>query len=272
MPELPEVETVARQLKPLIKGKIVNEIVALDPKLKSNSFKKLVGLKVKDVYRVGKQVILEFDREKYLAIHLRMTGRLISADINKKTKLADFYHNISINQKHIRFKLMFDKRELNFVDPRRFGTVKLLSEIEQVGVDPVSNSFSKKLLAELINNNAQPLKNWLMRQDRLVGIGNIYASEILFDSKLNPQRKINTLSLSQIDQLYLSIRKILNKAIKNCGTTFSDFQTTTGEVGSFQNFLKVYGREGESCLNCQAGIKRIVQQQRSTFFCNKCQK
>lgn len=269
MPELPEVETVARELRPLIKGKTITKIEIVDKKLK---IKNLKGRKIQDVYRIGKQVILELDRKEYLAIHLRMTGRLISVKAKSQKSLADFYYKTSINQKHIRFKLLLNKGEVHFVDPRRFGTVSLVNSVELKAIDPVSKDFTKSIFTELLSASSQPLKHWLMRQDKLVGIGNIYASEILFAAKIKPTRKTNSLTAAEIAKLYSSIKKILDKAIKHCGTTFSDFQTTTGEVGSFQRFLKVYGRENQKCYLCKAEIMKFVQQQRSTFYCIKCQK
>jgi len=253
MPELPEVETVARELKPLVKNKILKSISILDNKIK---LPKLRNKKVLDVYRFGKEVVFEFDKS-FIAIHLRMTGRLLELGKEQKNK-SIYYHEHS-------FKIAF-------VDVRRFGTVKLLKELIPTGLDPVKKDFTYEVFCELIKSTSQPLKNFLMRQDKITGIGNIYASEILFLSKLSPLRDTRSLNQKEYKVLYRNIIKILNKAIDNCGTTFSDFQTTTGDTGNYQKFLKVYQREDLKCVRCKAKIRRIMQQQRSTFYCVKCQK
>ena len=204
-----------------------------------------------------------------------MTGRLLELKSDKLVKEKNksiYYHDKAFNPKHIRMTFDFSNRKIAFVDVRRFGTVKLLKELSATGVDPVKKDFSYQVFLELIQSTAQPLKNFLMRQDKITGIGNIYASEILFLSKLSPLRNTKDLNSKEYKVLYKNIIKILNKAIENCGTTFSDFQTTTGDTGNYQQFLKVYQREGLKCIRCKAKIKRIIQQQRSTFYCSKCQK
>ena len=126
-------------------------------------------------------------------------------------------------------------------------------------------------MTELLGTSAQPLKAWLLRQDRLVGLGNIYASEILHAARLSPFAGAGSLNGREVRRLHSATRRILQRAIRNCGTTFSDFQDARGASGSYQRLLAVYGRDGEGCRRCRATIERVVQQQRSTFYCPGCQ-
>ena len=285
MPELPEVETVVRQLRPQIYGKALLEVELLDPKLRRSVPEvALVRGRVDDVYRSGKQIVIAFAHSRkpnkdLLLIHLRMTGRLIWSERNKaKRALARHYYRQSPTEtgkdlQHLRARLHFAEGDLLFFDVRRFGTVELADHRthQPLGLEPLSDHFTVSLLRELLSKRKQPMKSWLMRQDLLVGIGNIYASEILFHAGISPLRRADRLNNQEIPKLYRAIRQILERAIRHCGTTFSDFQDTTGETGSYQRFLKVYDRKGEGCYRCDGRIRRIVQQQRSTFYCPKCQ-
>lgn len=272
MPELPEVETVARGLKGQLCGRTLKRVEVFDKRLRLAN--RRLAHKVKDVYRLGKQVVIETNGPRateYVVVHLRMTGRLLWAA--KRT--AKFYHETANTVRHMRAKLQTDQGTLVFVDPRRFGTMAIAAELTKFqpkGIDPLSKLFDDAMLARLLKTSKQPMKNWLLRQDRLVGIGNIYASEILFAAAIKPHRRANSLRPREREALLIAIRKILLAAIKHCGTTFSDYQTASGDEGSFQRFLKVYDREGQSCRVCRTPIKRLVQQQRSTYFCPSCQK
>lgn len=271
MPELPEVETIARKLAPQIIGKKVDQILVFDSKLKNPKYKKLSAHLITKVFRSGKQVVIAFapkksaEAEYYLSVHLRMTGRLLW---QKKSQQ-------DAREKHVRLRVVCGNQNLDFVDVRRFGTVTLsdtLEKLEQKALDPMSASFTKTQLKELIGKSKQEIKSWLLRQDRLVGIGNIYASEILFEAKVSPFRLACSLNDKELERVAKSTKAVLKKAIKNCGTTFSDFQDSNGEIGNYQNYLKVYQREGESCKRCKNKlIQRAAQQQRSTFYCARCQ-
>ncbi|MCB0317599.1 MAG: bifunctional DNA-formamidopyrimidine glycosylase/DNA-(apurinic or apyrimidinic site) lyase [Bdellovibrionales bacterium] len=272
MPELPEVETVARQINRAVKGSTIKCLVAYDHKL--NLPKKIVFKKSKiiSVSRIGKQIIFSLsgtpNKYKNLAVHLRMSGRLTF--LNKSQR-----NNIDSPSHHIRADLELNNGYLTFIDPRRFGTFKFSSSIDTflpIGIEPLSKSFDSKVLKNLLKNSKTPIKPWLLKQDKVVGIGNIYASEILFKAKISPLRQAVSLSLKEIQRLTIAIQLILKKAIENCGTTFSDFQDAHGVTGSYQKFLKVYDREALKCRSCSAKIKRIVQAQRSTFYCPKCQR
>jgi formamidopyrimidine-DNA glycosylase len=273
MPELPEVETVARQLAPLVEGRRVREVRILDPLLRNGRVPPVRGREVRRVHRIGKQVALELSPRKqadaslWALVHLRMTGRLIFVDPN--TPITPEH------RKRLRARFRFDRGELWFVDTRRFGTLRWArtrDEAEPPGVDPTTDAFTPARLAELLRGTrGGRLKPWLLRQDRLVGLGNIYASEILWVSRLSPFREPGSLDPAETRRLHRATRRVLARAIDNCGTTFSDFQDARGVEGSYQRFLKVYDREGQRCRRCRGRIERVVQQQRSTYHCRGCQ-
>lgn len=270
MPELPEVETVVRQLAPFLTGRTVERFEVLDPKLEGIDVDRLAGRKIGMVSRLGKQIGLELtngkagDNSLWMAFHLRMTGRLIACSGRD-----------SRSEKHLRARMALDRGSLLFYDMRRFGTIRIAStagELLPDAVDPMSAEFKAPKLAELIGATTTPVKPWLMRQDRLVGIGNIYACEILFRCGIDPRTPAGRLTKKQVTLLHSQTRQVLELAIENCGTTFSDFQDSHGQSGGFQQFLKVYGRKAQPCRHCSAVVERIVQQQRSTFFCPRCQR
>jgi len=267
MPELPEVETVARQLGHLLSGRSVRTLEILDPLLGPPGVASLAGRTVGGVRRLGKQVLLELDRAGaplWLAFHLRMTGRLIWREGGGR-----------VSPRHLRARLRLEGGWLLFYDPRRFGTLHLcnsLAELEPAGLDPLSGELTDAALAGLLAGSPQAIKPWLLRQDRLVGLGNIYASEILFAAGIDPRRPARSLGAAEIRELRRGTRAVLERAIERCGTTFSDFQDARGLAGSFQDCLGVYGREGEPCPRCGTPVERLTQQQRSTFWCARCQR
>jgi len=270
MPELPEVETVARQLAPSLTGRVVERLILLDPLLRSGRRPRLRGRVIAEVSRAGKQVLLSFapapgaPRPLWLAVHLRMTGRLTwSAEPSRAGRT------------HLRARLDLDRGALLFHDTRRFGTFTWHGSAEEArpaGLDPLSPALTAARLARLLGKGRQNVKAWLLRQDRLAGLGNIYASEILHAARISPLRSTATLREGEIRALFRSTRRILRRAIENCGTTFSDFQDARGLTGSYQRFLAVYGRAGERCGRCRGTVRMTIQQQRSTFFCPGCQR
>lgn len=265
MPELPEVETIARQLGPLVAGRRILRCEILDPKLAAVAPGLLTGALFSGVRRSGKQLAfsLEQRQERFqLYVHLRMTGRLVWRESCTDAPL-----------RHLRATLQLDRGCLLFYDPRRFGTLTLAAsgEPECAGIDPLAPGFTVKTLRQLLADSNQPLKLWLLRQDRLAGLGNIYASEIMFEAGLHPERRGSSLKPEEAQRLYKSTRAVLRRAIRHCGTTFSDFQDARGLVGRYQNYLRVYGRAGQPCGACGTPVERIVQGQRATFFCPRCQ-
>ncbi len=266
MPELPEVETIVRQLSVLIPGQCINKCRIKDKKI-TIQLRKLLGLKIVNVKRFGKKIVLTIQGQKkhiFLVIHLRITGRLL------------YYEHKSAIPKdpHERMKLCLDQGILRFSDVRRFGTVELLNNNRKLycsGIDPLYDKLTLAIIDKLIGTSNQNIKAWLLRQDRIVGIGNIYASEILFDAGISPLRQVGSLKKEEKLSLKKSIKQIIRRAVKAKGTTISDFQDSYGVTGKYQKNLKVYGQENKPCPKCHQKIIKIIQQQRSTFFCKKCQ-
>ncbi|MCX7016703.1 MAG: bifunctional DNA-formamidopyrimidine glycosylase/DNA-(apurinic or apyrimidinic site) lyase [Candidatus Sumerlaeota bacterium] len=271
MPELPEVETIVSQLAPRLCGRVVRSFDVLDAKLKPLEGTAVVGRVVRQVIRRGKMALFELITAEdevgalWLAVHLRMTGRLIWAERSASME----------REGKPRLRIAFDHGTLSFFDVRRLGVASLFRSLEEAaptGLEPLERRFTARGLSRLLQGGRQPIKPWLMNQGRVAGIGNIYASEILFASGIDPRRPADSLNQNEIRRLHAQTRRVLRRAIRCCGVTFSDFQDSEGRVGSYQKYLRVYGRAGEPCRMCGTPIQRIVQQQRSTFFCPKCQR
>jgi formamidopyrimidine-DNA glycosylase len=270
MPELPEVETVARQLAPAVRGRRLCRIVLHDARLDGEALSRAAGARIRAVRRAGKQVVFDLASatrrapDRHLVVHLRMTGRLL---------LAGRWDGPPA---HLRAELVLDRGRVLFVDPRRFGTIRLHGDpagFEPAGREPLDPGLAAGDLAGLLAGSSQPLKPWLLRQDRLVGIGNIYASEICHRARLDPRRPAGALEPAEVARLLAAIRSVLLRAIECCGTTFSDFQDPAGAEGGYLKYLAVYARDGARCRRrgCPGRVLRVVQQQRSTFFCPECQ-
>ncbi|OIO46109.1 formamidopyrimidine-DNA glycosylase [bacterium (Candidatus Gribaldobacteria) CG23_combo_of_CG06-09_8_20_14_all_37_87_8] len=244
MPELPEVETIKRQLSKKIIGK------------------KLEGKLITNVSRRGKMLLINFSNQESLVFHLKMTGQLIFN--GKKTK-------------HTRQIFQFeDKSFLTFNDLRKFGwfkkvkDVENLKEIKQLGPDALS--VNERIFQErLLKRKQAKIKPLLLDQKFISGIGNIYADEILFKAKINPQREVANLSPSKITALYKAIESILTKAVKERGSSSKDYLDTFGDKGNYLAFHKVYQKTNQPCPICKTPIQRIEISQRSSHFCPKCQ-
>lgn len=270
MPELPEVETIVRGLTPLLAGRSVRKLVVFDRKLDLDPRRLPRDRIIRSVYRHGKEIVLDLSRTGkrpqplWLCVHLRMTGQLIWTP-----------DSASPSEPHLRARVILDRGGLLFIDTRRFGTMRLLDDLAGAfppGLDPLAPEFTPGALADLLGESTQEIKPWLLRQDRLVGLGNIYASEILFAANILPTRSAGSLIPEEKRRLHRHTRRILERAIKYCGTTFSDFRDERGRSGRFLRFLKVYGRECDPCRRCGRPVQRALQQGRSTFFCPACQK
>jgi formamidopyrimidine-DNA glycosylase len=224
------------------------------------------------VQRLGKIILFELDNKKSIAVHLKMTGKLLLVQ-SLKSKAE------SSKMRHLHHIFYLKKYgSLEFHDVRKFGTISLLNEDdikkihEKYGIDPIDDVFSLKDLSRILEKRKnKPIKQILMDNSVILGIGNIYASEILFASHISPLRKGETLTKIEIKKLHISIKKILTKAIQLRGTSVSDYRDSKGKMGSFQNELKVYKKHGQKCNNCDTMIERVVIGQRSTFYCPKCQ-
>ena len=287
MPELPEVETIKNDLKQKILNKKIKKVDLRLKKIVKSSVKSFVldleKSKFKNIERRGKLLIFNLSQEnKYLLIHLRMTGQLI---YQKNKEIIAGGHSdrndvIDLPNKHTHFIFHFsDKSQLFFNDLRRFGVVKIVNEKElenvlnNFGREPLDKSFSLKIFQDLIKNKKGNIKAFLLNQKYVAGIGNIYADEILFEAKVLPSRKVDTLNTKEIKTIYQAIKKILKKAVKYRGTTFNNYIDTSGRQGNFTKFLKVYGREKKKCLRCKKGV--IIKTKvagRGTRYCDGCQK
>ena len=269
MPELPEVETSVQAIQEFA-NQSLESIEIYNPNLrwKVNTavFKKLHGLKVSKIDRRAKYILLHIEQSQIL-IHLGMTGTLRIAD-----KKSNFY------KKHDHIELIFQNGRLIFNDPRRFGSMHYVTEpsthflLEKLGPEPLSKEFNGEYLFHKIKKSLSPVKNALMNQQNVVGIGNIYSNEILFDAKIRPTRKSKTLTKKECEEIAASSKKILKHAINAGGTTLQDFYKPDGNKGYFKIDLAVYDRANKKCKKCKKElIKRVIQSQRATFYCRKCQ-
>jgi formamidopyrimidine-DNA glycosylase len=277
MPELPEVETIRRELERDIVGSRIKAVEVFDNRsirryrTKNTFIQKVEGAKITGVGRRGKYLVLSLDEGRLLVIHLGMSGQL--------RRMA----NKEAVEKHTRVIFTFtQKGQLRFVDPRKFGEIFMVDaehvaeeapELTGLGFDPVEEPISWTSFGEALVTRSTRLKPLLMDQKFVAGIGNIYADEILFAAGLRYDRLSNSLSTQEIRRLYRALVETLHDAIKYRGSTLSDQQyvDTRGEPGEYQDHHQVYDREGEPCPRCRAPIRRIKASNRSTFFCEQCQ-
>jgi|WetSurMetagenome_2_1015567.scaffolds.fasta_scaffold15411_2 formamidopyrimidine-DNA glycosylase len=272
MPEMPEVETLARKLRRSIVGKHVAEVrlsgLSLRKPIADTFASTLKGRTITGILRRGKYLIAEMDPKAYWVIHLGMSGRVLY----HKTKSKDTKHTHAI----VRFA---DSTELEYRDPRRFGLLTayevlqpgLIPEIGKLGLDPLDPGFNARWLSPLLNKSHQEIKSFLLDQGKIAGLGNIYVCESLFHARIHPARRCRTLERRETALLIQAIRRVLKLAIRNNGTTFSDFMDSNGDPGDHQRFLKVFQREGAPCYRCHAPIERIRQGNRSSYYCSCCQ-
>ncbi|PPR47547.1 MAG: Formamidopyrimidine-DNA glycosylase [Alphaproteobacteria bacterium MarineAlpha5_Bin9] len=265
MPELPEVQTTVNALKLIEKSKIIKIRIILR-KLRNlipvNISRKIRNTSVLEVYRIAKYIIISLDNKNSLIIHLGMSGRL------KIKKLKEYK-----KQKHDHVLIFFKKNILIFNDPRRFGifdydlTFSLSKNkyFHKIGLDPFDKSLTSVNFHRKCKISKRSIKQILLDQRIISGIGNIYASEILFDAKISPFILGNQLNISDVSNLLISIRKILNKAIKLGGSSLRDYVSVDGTLGNFQNYFKVYGKQGKKINGCT--ILKTIQHGRSTFYC-----
>jgi len=257
MPELPEVETLCRQLHDEIQGRDILSSRVYDDKL--SGLKNIGGRKVITVTRTGKNIVMALDDESYVCVHLRMTGRLL-------------WQRRSERPKYTRWGMTFKEGHVFLVDPRRFATVK----IEKAQAEPVPNDlvrdFNEKKFLERQAGRRINVKALLMDPKAIAGIGNIYACEILHRSGVSPLRTASTLKEGEWKKVFAHARRILKNGIEKRGTSISDWRDLYGRQGENQKELKAYGREGSRCSICGGEICRIKQGGRSTYYCPDCQK
>ena len=275
MPELPEVQTVVNGIKSKInKHKILRfkkYISKLRYPIQKNLSSEVENSTVTTVYRRAKYIIINLSNNRSLVIHLGMSGRIIIVKNNKK------------KFKHTHFSILFDKNLVfQFIDPRRFGYIFVTetASLERhrffvnLGVEPLIRQFNDRYLLNVTKNKKSPIKNIIMNQKYIVGVGNIYASEALFMSGIHPFRLGKDITKRDCVKLVRAIKSVLKKSIKLGGSSINDHTMVSGKMGYFQNKLYVYGKEGSKCAkrSCQSPIIRIVIAQRSSFYCSECQR
>ena len=289
MPELPEVEVVKRSLESKIQNKIIKKVkindIKLRYKLNIKKISQLNNLKIKKIERRSKYLLFHFDKPIIMLVHLGMTGKFFFINENKKKFKTSFYYNLNEakDQKYDRV-IFFLKNRQKFIynDLRKFGFIKLLSKnkvdknlhLISLGPEPLSKYYNFDYFKNYIFQRKKTVKDLLMDQKFVSGLGNIYVNEILFSSKVKPTRKVKFLKDNEIKEIIKNTKKILSKSIKLGGASIKDFSSSNGKKGSFQQHFRAYAREGEKCSNidCKKKIIRIIISNRSSFYCLNCQK
>ena len=287
MPELPEVEIVRQSLNKKIKQKKVKKVIVRNRNLRfkipldfSNYFK---NKKIIKVERFSKYLILYLSKDTYCLIHLGMSGtiHIIENKMNNIITNTSFYNSPILPKKHNHVEIVFEKFKVVYNDPRRFGFFQIIKNkknlkerFNHLGPEPFDLNFDLNYVYNYFKYKNRDIKNLLLDQKFVSGIGNIYASEILFKSKIHPYRKVCFLSKEECKKIILNSKKILLKAISKGGSSIRDFKNTSGSKGGFQNEFKVYQQQGMKCKNfrCTYLIKKKISSNRSTFFCESCQK
>jgi len=287
MPELPEVEIVRESLDKKIKQINVKKVIVrnrnLRFKIPVNFVSFLKNQKIVKVKRFSKYLIFALANKSYCLLHLGMSGTVHLVDFGKKNSITNtsFYNSPTLPQKHNHVEIIFENFKLIYNDPRRFGFFQIIENDDflkkrflNLGPEPFDKKFNQRYVYYSLKGKEKNIKNFLIDQKFVSGIGNIYASEILFLSKINPIKKGGLLDLKDCNKIITNSRKVLINAINKGGSTIRDFKNTFGTKGSFQNEFKVYGRKNLKCkrLKCKGTIKKKVISNRSTFFCNTCQK
>jgi formamidopyrimidine-DNA glycosylase len=272
MPELPEVETIRRHLAPFVEGRVLERMEILDPRWSDpadpNTLQDAVaGRRIERLGRRGKYLIWSLDDEVHVVMHLRMTGNLLLVAGDERPR-------------YTRVLLRLDSGEtIAFTDPRRFGTgVVLLGDdaledyfTSRLGVEPLSPDFTTDALRALARNRKQPVKAFLLNQERLAGVGNIYADEALFKARIHPERPVGTLRRAQLDALREAVIESLEAGIDSRGASIDDYRNPDGAEGTFQTKFQVHLREGQPCVHCGTTIKKMRSAGRGTYVCETCQ-
>jgi formamidopyrimidine-DNA glycosylase len=271
MPELPEVETIRRQLAPHVEGRVITDVQVLDPRWTAPESTRameqaLRGREIERLGRRGKYLLWELSDDHHLLMHLRMTGNLLLQPP------AEPPHT------RVRFALDHDQRLL-YIDPRRFGTGHLVRSREardayldaRLGIEPLTPEFTLEHLRQVARQRRAPVKAFLLDQRRVAGVGNIYADEALFRAGIHPLRPTGRLTRAQLELLREGVMDALQAGIDAKGATIDDFRHVDGARGSFQDRFLVHLREGEPCVRCGTPVRKIVVAGRGTYVCERCQ-
>ncbi len=281
MPELPEVETICRQLEPEIVGRRIVGVEVLDPRWSrpepaAEIQRGCIGREISSVSRRGKYILIGLDDGSTLLMHLRMTGNLVVAEQRLGGRRL---YEPEPDDRHLRAILRLDDgRSLEFTDPRRFGHAALLGERaldlyldQRLGVEPLGGELTPELIGRLAEGRTAPLKSFLLDQGKIAGIGNIYADEALHRAALHPLSPAGSMRAEHCQELRDGIIAALEFGIANGGSSIDDYRDARGDEGSMQEEFLVHTREGQSCPRCGGRISRIVVGGRSTYFCGACQ-
>ena len=288
MPELPEVETIRLQLEQKIKGLRITGVEVLNRKSFIGDVRDVKGVRVVGVRRRGKMAVIEFEGGTCLAVHLKLTGQLIYREKNQKGKKVEGGQKSEgpfaveeLPNKFTRVIISFNNGgKLYFNDLRMFGWMRVVRDVGDLGEEKLGpeaideKAFSLDYFQKLLAKSHKPIKLVIMDQEKLAGVGNIYANEALFDARILPARKANELSAKDIKILRDSVLRVLREAIEHKGSSDKDeaFRQITGEKGTHQSHLQVYRKGGQKCPKCGRVIKRISLGGRGTFYCEHCQK
>ena len=287
MPELPEVEIVRQSLDKKIKQKRVKKVIIRNRNLRyllPNNFKSYIkNKKIIKVERFSKYLIIHFLEGDYCLVHLGMSGTIHIVDKFNFSKFTNtsFYHSPILPKKHNHIELEFDNFKVIYNDPRRFGFFQLIENrsalkqrFKHLGPEPFDKKFNLNYLLGFFKYKNKDIKSFLLDQRFVSGIGNIYACEILFSSKIDPFKQAKLLTRNECKKIILNSKKILYRAIIKGGSSIRNFQDISGTLGGYQKEFKVYEQEGNECKanKCLGVIKKKIVSNRSTFFCDSCQK
>ncbi|MBJ8325700.1 DNA-formamidopyrimidine glycosylase [Streptococcus pacificus] len=272
MPELPEVETVRRGLEKLLVGKKIKKVFFSYPQMiktdKKQFTQAIIDQPIIAVKRRGKYLLIDFG-DNVIISHLRMEGKYFS-----------FTDKVPKNKHFHAFFELSDGSTLVYQDVRKFGTMALYAKTElyhyfearKMGPEPIESEFKLAPFKKALSKSSRPIKSYLLDQTLVVGLGNIYVDEVLFATKIHPKTVSSQLTTHQVKKLRQAIIDLLAFAVSKRGSTIRTYQNTLGESGEMQDFLKVYGRQGLPCFNCQTPIEKIKLGGRGTHFCPSCQK
>ena len=287
MPELPEVEVVKRSLENKLKNLTIKRVFINNNKLRykidNKQFYKITGRKIISVKRRSKYLLINLSQNSTILAHLGMTGKFFIIDNNKKHKTSFYYSLKKSETKHDHLTIFLNKGfKLIYNDVRKFGFVKLFpsknvykcGHLEYLGPEPLSKEFNINYFKKYILKKKTKIKDLLMDQRFVAGLGNIYCNEILFLCKISPNRIVKKINKKEVFKLIKLTKKVLKKSISQGGSSIKDFASTEGKNGNFQQTFNVYNREKNRCntTKCLEVIKKIYTSSRSSFFCPKCQK
>jgi formamidopyrimidine-DNA glycosylase len=284
VPELPEVETIRRQLEPELRGRRIEQLKVFDPRwtrpIAPQALARAVeGRKITTLRRRGKYLLMDLEGGMTVVMHLRMTGNLLLVEGDELVAAVDSSRFLPVGDPYLRARFLLDDgRELRFSDARRFGEARLLQTEHvdewfdgRLGVEPLSPEFTAEMVERIAAGRRAPLKSFLLDQSGIAGIGNIYADEALFRAELHPLSPAGSLKREQAEALRAGVMEALRVGIERGGASIDDYRDTRGARGSMQDEFLVHTREGQPCPRCGESIRRILVSGRSTYFCPRCQ-